>query len=134
MNIKFDGDTISSMNVFSDVTTIIPRDCLNEEDRIIFVVNQGQAGMSIGRNGTKMKMLHDMLKKEILVIEYSDDPVKFLENIVRPNKLVSGYVAGGVDSDKKLEASVNGKINHAKLKLAKMLMQRYFNIMNINIR
>lgn len=134
MNIKLDSDTISSMNVFSDVTGVVPRDCMNSEEKVIFVVSQGQAGMAIGKNGVKMKMLQDMLKKEVLVVEYSDDPVKLLENILRPIKLVSGYVASDANADKKLEASINGKLNHSKLKLAKVLMQRYFNIMNINIR
>ncbi len=134
MNIKLDSDTISSMNVFSDVTTVVPRDCITNGDKIIFVVSQGQAGIAIGKEGMKIKMLHEMLKKEVLVVEYSDDPVKFLENIIRPNKLTSGYVANGQDSEKKIEASVNGKPNYAKIKLAKLLMQRYFNIISINIR
>jgi N utilization substance protein A len=134
MNIKLDSDTISSMNVFSDVTSVVPRDCINSTDKIIFIVNQGQAGIAIGKNGTKTKMLQDMLKKTVLIIEYSDDPVKFLENILWPEKLVSGYVASNIEEGKKLEASVHGKINNSKLKLAKTLMQRYFNIISINIR
>ncbi len=134
MNIKLDSDTISSMNVFSDVTSVFPRDCIVREGRMIFIVNQGQAGVSIGKNGNKIKMLQKMFDKEITVIEYSDDPVRFLGNILKPVELVSGYLANGVENDKKLEASAKGKISGAKIKLAKFLMQRYFNIMNINIR
>ena len=134
MNIKLDSDTISSMNVFSDVTSVAPRDCINSADKIIFIVNQGQAGIAIGKNGAKTKMLQDLLKKEILIIEYSDDPVKFLENVLWPNKLVSGYIASDAEDGKKLEASIHGKVSGSKLKLAKTLMQRYFNIMRINIR
>ncbi|EEZ92741.1 MAG: NusA family KH domain protein [Candidatus Parvarchaeum acidiphilum ARMAN-4] len=136
MNIKFDSDIILSMNLFSDVTSVMPRDCINFEDKIIFVVNQGQAGLSIGKNGMKIKMLQEMLKKEVIVIEYSDDPVKLFENIIRPNKLISGYITinGKEDDNKKVEASVDGKISSNKIKLIKMLMQRYFNIVSINIK
>ncbi len=133
MNIKLDSDTISSINVFSDVTGVMPRDCIKKDDQIIFVVSQGQAGLSIGKNGTKMKILQKMFGKDIIVIEYSDDPLKFLANIMRPNRLVSGYVANA-DSNAKVEASINGKISAPRLKLAKTLLQRYFNIININIR
>ena len=88
MNIKFDGDVILSMNLFSDVTSVIPRDCINFEDRIIFVVNQGQAGLAIGKNGMKIKMLQEMLKKDVIVIEYSDDPVN--------ERRTSGGIIGSV--------------------------------------
>ena len=136
MNIKFDGDIILSINLFSDVTSVMPRDCINFEDKIVFVVNQGQAGLAIGKNGVKIKMLQEMLKKEVTVIEYSDDPVKLFENVIRPNKLISGYITvhGKEDESKKVEASVDGKISSNKIKLIKMLMQRYFNIVSINIK
>jgi N utilization substance protein A len=136
MNIKFDSDIILSMNLFSDVTSVMPRDCINFEDKVIFVVNQGQAGLAIGKNGMKIKMLQEMLKKEVIVIEYSDDPVKLFENIIRPSKLISGYITinGKEDDNKKVEASVDGKISSNKIKLIKMLMQRYFNIVSINIK
>lgn len=136
MNIKFDNDVILSMNLFSDVTSVMPRDCINFEDKIVFVVNQGQAGLAIGKNGIKIKMLQEMLKKEVVVIEYSDDPVKLFENVIRPNKLISGYITvnGKEDESKKVEASVDGKISSNKIKLIKMLMQRYFNIVSINIK
>ena len=136
MNIKFDNDIILSMNLFSDVTSVIPRDCINFEDKTIFVVNQGQAGLAIGKNGIKIKMLQEMLKKEVIVIEYSDDPVKLFENVIRPNKLISGYitVSGNSQNNKKVEASVDGKVSNNRIRLIKMLMQRYFNIVSINIK
>lgn len=136
MNIKFDGSIILSMNLFSDVTSVIPRDCINFEDKILFVVNQGQAGLAIGKNGIKIKMLQEMLKKEVIVIEYSDDPVKLFENIIRPNKLISGYItaAGKEEDSRKVEASIDGKISTNKIKMVKLLMQRYFNIVSINIK
>ena len=123
MNIKFDSDIILSMNLFSDVTSVMPRDCINFEDKVVFVVNQGQAGLAIGKNGIKIKMLQEMLKKEVIVIEYSDDPVKLFENVIRPNKLISGYITvnGKEDETKKVEASVDGKISSNKIKLIKML-------------
>jgi hypothetical protein len=53
MNIKFDSDIILSINLFSDVTSVMPRDCINFEDKVVFVVNQGQAGLAIGKNGIR---------------------------------------------------------------------------------
>ncbi len=133
MNIKLDSDTLSAMRVFSDITNVTPRDCIVNEDRLIFVVNQGQAGLAIGKNGVKMKVLHEMLKKEIVVVEYADDPIKLLENVIRPNKLLSGYMTSQDDS-RKVNVEIEGKINSYKIKLIRLLMQRYFNILSINIK
>ncbi len=134
MNIKLDSDTLSAMRVFSEITNVTPRDCMVNDDKLIFVVNQGQAGLAIGKNGVKMKVLHDMLKKDIMVIEYADDPIKLLENIIRPNKLLSGYLTNGQGDDKKINVDIEGKVSSYKIKLIKLLMQRYFNILSINIK
>ena len=104
------------------------------DDKIVFVVSQGQAGIAIGKSGVKIKVLQAMLKKEIMVIEYSDDPVKFVENFVRPNRLISGYMTVEPGSEKEVHASIDGRVSGMKVKLLKTLMQRYFNIMNINIK
>ncbi|MCL5009817.1 MAG: NusA-like transcription termination signal-binding factor [Candidatus Parvarchaeota archaeon] len=134
MSIKLDSDTISVMNVFSDVTSIPARDSFVEDDKVIFVVSQGQAGIAIGKNGVKIKMLQEMLKKEVIVIEYSDDPVKLFENVIHPNKLLSGYVANDQDGSRKLDVYVDAKPSRSRVKLVKSVMQRYFNITNVNIR
>ncbi|MCL4406745.1 NusA-like transcription termination signal-binding factor [Candidatus Parvarchaeota archaeon] len=134
MNIKLDEDTIRAMNVFSSVTGVSPRDCLISDDKLIFLVNQGQAGMAIGKNGIKIKVLESMMKKEVMVVEYSDDPVKFLENFIRPNLLISGYLTVGQEAEKQIHASIEGKVSGMRVKLLKTLMQRYFNIMSINIK
>jgi N utilization substance protein A len=134
MNIKLDEDTLRLMNVFSTATGITPRDCLLVDDKIVFVVSQGQAGIAIGKSGVKIKVLQAMLKKEIMVIEYSDDPVKFVENFVRPNRLISGYMTVDPGSEKEVHASIDGRVSGMKVKLLKTLMQRYFNIMSINIK
>ncbi|MCW1294010.1 MAG: NusA-like transcription termination signal-binding factor [Candidatus Parvarchaeota archaeon] len=134
MHIKFDSDVLSLINVFSDSTGVIPKDCINLEDNIIFTVPMGEAALSIGKNGETVKLLQKMLGKNITIVEYSDEPVKFLENILRPTKLVSGYVAEDNNKQKKLEATVDDGLTGKKIKLVKFLMERYFNISNINIK
>ncbi len=133
MNIKLDSETLSSMSVFSNTTGVMPKDCMQLDDKFLFVVNQGQAGMSIGKNGVNVKMLEKMFSKEVLIVEYADDPVRLLENIIRPVKVLSGYVTETTNS-KKIQASIDGKLALSRLRIAKTLMQRYFNITDINIK
>lgn len=121
------------MNVFSTITSVQPFDCIRADDEMIFVVNQGQMGLAIGRGGINVKTLERLLKKSIIIVEYFDDPVKLLEGIFKPKKMLSGYVST-TDGSKTVEVSVDGRINLDKIKLGKLLIQRYFNIASINIR
>ncbi|MGC8516449.1 MAG: NusA-like transcription termination signal-binding factor [Candidatus Acidifodinimicrobium sp.] len=134
MHIKFDSDVLSLITLFSNSTGVIPKDCINLEDRIIFTVPMGEAAMSIGKNGETVKLIEKLLGKDITIVEYSDDPVKFLENLLKPIKLISGYVAIDSSKQKTLEATVASNLNGKKIKLIKFLMERYFNISNINIK
>ncbi len=134
MHIKFDSDVLSLITLFSNSTGVIPKDCINLEDRIIFTVPMGEAAMSIGKNGETVKLIEKLLGKDITIVEYSDDPVKFLENLLKPIKLISGYVAVDSSKQKTLEATVASNLSGKKIKLIKFLMERYFNISNINIK
>ncbi|MDP8012787.1 MAG: hypothetical protein RAK22_01655 [Nanoarchaeota archaeon] len=134
MRIKLDSDTLSYMHTFSDVTGVVPRDCISFNDTLVFVAPEGQVGMCVGENGVKVKLLEKLFNRKVLIVEYFDDPVKFLESFVRPIRMISGYVSVDSNNDKKIEAELSGKISYDRVKLLKMLMERYFNLKNINIR
>ena len=134
MKIKLDSEVLSYIHTFSDVTGVMPRDCLLFEDSIVFTVPQGTIGMSIGDRGVKVKLLEKLFNKKVNIVEYFDDPVKFLESMIYPAKLISGYVSMDKDVNQKLEAKVEGRINFNKLKLIKMMMERYFNLKSIIIK
>jgi len=89
-SIKLSTDQIRLISLFQNVTKATARDCLDDEkqDRIIFVVNQGKMGLAIGKGGSNIKSLQNILKRNVELVEYFDDPIKFLKNILNP-KLVN---------------------------------------------
>src|SRR3989337_182798 len=89
-SIKLSTDQMRLMSLFQNVTGATARDCVEDEkqDRVIFVVNEGKMGLAIGKGGCHIKNLQNIVKRNVELVEYSDDPTKFLKNILN-SKLVS---------------------------------------------
>ena len=85
-SIKLSTDQMRLISLFQNVTKATARDCLDDEkqDRIIFVVNEGKMGLAIGRGGSNIKSLQNILKRNVELVEHFDDPIKFLKNILNP--------------------------------------------------
>ena len=77
-------DEMRKISLFQKITKVTPRDCLDDEkqDRLIFVVNEGKMGLAIGKNGSNIKSLQNLLKRNIELVEYYNDPIKFLKNLL----------------------------------------------------
>ena len=88
--IKLSTDQIKLRSLFQNVTGATARDCIEDEkqDRVIFVVNQGKMGLAIGKGGSTIRNLQNVVKRNVELVEYSEDPTEFLKNMLNP-KLVS---------------------------------------------
>lgn len=84
---KLDIETIGYANTFENLTRVGVKDCfLDKNNNLVFIVDFGKAGMAIGKDGSNIKRLSNMLKKRIRVIEFNSDPVKFAANAIHPLK------------------------------------------------
>jgi len=80
----FDAQTIGLINVFEKVTGARVKDCFFENSTLVFVVQQGQMGLAIGRHGANIKKVSAMLKRDVKAIEFNPDPCKFVEGLLYP--------------------------------------------------
>jgi len=82
-SIKLTTDEMRLMSLFQSRTKVTARDCLDDQkyDRIIFVVNEGNMGLAIGRNGSNIKALPNILKRNVELVEFFGDPSKFLKHV-----------------------------------------------------
>ena len=89
-SIKLTTDQMRMMSLFQNVTGATARDCVEDEkqDRVIFVVNTGKMGLAIGKGGTHIKSLQNIVKRNVELVEFDEDPAKFLSNLLN-SKLVS---------------------------------------------
>ncbi|MDD5051045.1 MAG: NusA-like transcription termination signal-binding factor [Candidatus Nanoarchaeia archaeon] len=139
--IKLSLDDIGFISLFEKVTKANVKDCIfnQEKNKLTFVVSEGQAGLAIGKGGQNIRNLEEQLKKRVEVLEFSEDPVKFLANIFRPIKINSAYVSEKSSGAKALHAQItkdaaNMGMAKAKMKTARELLEKYFHFDEINIQ
>jgi len=140
--IKLTTDQMRLLSLFQNVTHATARDCVEDEkqNRIIFVVNAGKMGLAIGKGGSNIKTLQNLIKKNVELVEFNEDPIKFLKNILNP-KLVSeiklnerpdGSQQAIVIVDPSKKGIVVGREGRNAEK-ARLLAKRYFGITGVLI-
>ncbi|HEU03528.1 hypothetical protein LCGC14_2054950 [marine sediment metagenome] len=140
--IKLTSDQLRLMSLFQNVTGATARDCVEDEkqNRVIFVVNSGKMGLAIGKGGSHIKSLQNMVKKNVELVEFDEDPAKFLRNMLN-SKLVSevklnerpdGSKQAIVIVDPRKKGIVVGREGRNAEK-ARLLAKRYFGITSVLI-
>jgi len=136
MIVKLDTATIHHITLFEDITKAKVKDCIEQEEKIVFVVNEGELGLAIGKESRNLKMLKSILKKNIDVIEYSDDPAQFIKNIfhnykVKEVRLSEERTEVVIDPTDKARAIGKSGRN---LRVAREIAQRHHGIQSMVIR
>jgi len=79
--ISFDTETLGYIRLFEERTGARVKDCFEAEDRLVYLVYPGEIPKAVGPGGVLVDRLKGMMKKEIQVIEYSDEPEALARNI-----------------------------------------------------
>ncbi len=84
--VKLSTDGIRYIALFEKMTGAGTRDCYEDvqNNRLLFVVNNGDMGLAIGKGGEHINSVKKAIGKSIEIIEYSDDPVEFVRNAFHP--------------------------------------------------
>jgi N utilization substance protein A len=140
--IKITCDEMRYIALFENISGASVKDCIIDEEqgRAIFIVNQGQVGVAIGRGGRNIHTLEKMTGKKHEIIEYSEDPVQFIKNALKPAAVREVRITERTDGktiavvtvnpkDKGIAIGKNGK-NAERLRF---LAKRYFQIQNVSI-
>ncbi len=141
-SIKLSTDQMRMMALFQNVTGATARDCVEDEkqDRVIFVVNTGKMGLAIGKGGVHIKSLQNIVKRNVELVEFDEDPAKFLSNLLN-SKLISevkintrpdGTKQAIVMVDPRKKGIVVGREGRNAEK-ARLLAKRYFDISSVLI-
>ena len=135
-------DQMRKISLFQNITKVTPRDCIDDEkqDRLIFVVNEGKMGLAIGKNGSNIKSLQNLLKRNIELVEYYNDPIKFLKNLLNAKLINEVKISKRADGSQQAIVLVNpnnkglvvGRAGRNAEK-ARLLAKRYFDIPSVVI-
>ncbi len=138
-------EQIRYIRLFQDMLGVNPKDVVEDRDenRLIFVVEKGDLGRTVGRGGRKLRMMKRLLKGDleydIEVVEFDDNPEGFIMNLLSPARVRKVRIVhqdDGVtaiayvpDEDKSIAIGRNGR----RIKRAKLLAKRWYDIDNVKI-
>lgn len=138
--IRLTGDEMRCIALFESITGAIANDCVIDEkrDRVIIVVKPGNAGLAIGKHGARIKILRNMIKKDVEIVEYAENPVDFIKNSFTPARVKEVRITERLDNKKVAVVTVEegdrgvaiGK-NGKTAERTRFLAKRYFKIDNV---
>jgi len=140
--IRFTNREMRYIALFESITGATVRDCIvdDENNRIIYVVKEGEMGIAIGKRGKNVSLLEKMTGKRHEIIEFSDDPARFIRNALRPARLREIRITQRTDGKKIAVVSVDPKDkgiaigkNGKNAERIRFLAKRYFDISNVSI-
>jgi N utilization substance protein A len=137
--ITFDTETLGYIRLFEERTGARVKDCFEAEDKLVYLVYPGEIHKAVGPGGVLVDRLKGMLKKEIQVVEYSDEPDALAKNVFyafSPRKVDLAPKGKGrhvtVTVDPAWKARAIGKAGK-NLKLARAILMRHTDIVSVSV-
>lgn len=140
--VKLSQTEMQYITILQGIVNVVIKDCIidEEENKVVFVVSEGQAGLAIGKRGTNINRLKEMIQKDVEIIEHSSDPEKFIKNCFLPIAIrsitfvdrKSGRIAT-VEVDNKDKGRAIGR-SGKNINKVKNLVLRQFDIVDVMIK
>ncbi len=130
---KLDIFSIQSITLFENITGAKVKDFFDEDGVFVFVIEEG----SIKKAVASLRKVENLLKRQVRIIGFSPDPVKFINNLIYPLKVES--ITKEEDrvvincSDSKVKGRIFGR-DRGNLKKIEGLMKKYYNINEVVVR
>ena len=117
-------------SLMEKITRARVKDCFtDEEGTIYFVVASGELGKAIGKGASNVKHLQQELQRKIRIIEYNDNVVEFVKNIIYPLRVESITEEQQIivikETNKKAKSLLMGR-QGKNLKLINRAVKRFF--------
>jgi N utilization substance protein A len=139
VEIKLDADTLRIFAMFESLTHTSLKDVLDEEERIIFVVEEGQIGRAIGKGAINLKRLRENLGKEVVLIGFAADKEAFVKNVFHKFKVESiewedrnGDIIAHVKVPQEEKGKAIGK-GGRNIQLARTLLKRHHQVADVSV-
>ncbi|MDE1820809.1 MAG: NusA-like transcription termination signal-binding factor [Euryarchaeota archaeon] len=138
-DITFDTAQLGYMRAFEDLTHAKVMDCLEAEDKLVYVVHPEDLKKAVGPHGEIVERLKQLFHREIQVVVWDEDTAKFVQNLFfpfSPQKVDFSPKPKGrhatVTVDPKFKARAIGK-QGKNLKIARAVLLRHSDIVSVNV-
>ena len=139
VEIKLDADTLRIFAMFEGMTRASLKDVIDEEERIVFVVDEGHLGKALGKGAQNLRRLRENLGKEVVLIGYAADREAFLKNVFHRFQVESvewedrnGDIIAHVKVPQTDKGKAIGK-GGRNVQLARMLMKRHHQVADVSV-
>lgn len=78
---KLTQESLRNISLFEQVTGTEVKDCVDEEERLTFLVDHEKLGKAIGRNAKNLRTLQERTGKDVEVVGFHEDPEQFVRNL-----------------------------------------------------
>ncbi|MDP6647913.1 MAG: NusA-like transcription termination signal-binding factor, partial [Candidatus Woesearchaeota archaeon] len=133
--IKYNSDVMKYISLFESVTRAKIRDCIVNE-AIIFIVHENEMGKAIGKQGSNIKKIENIMKKKIKLVEFNNDVSQFIQNLIYPIKAKEVKEENGIvtiyGSDTKTRGMLIGRDKH-NLNSINGIVKRYFGVTEVKV-
>ena len=123
------------ISIFESLTAAKIKDCIVNE-QILFIVNENDMGKAIGKHGSNIKRIENLMKKKIRLVEFNEDIAQFVQNLIYPIKAKEIKEEEGVVniylSDAKSKGIVIGRDRH-NITFIDSVVKRHFDIDEIKV-
>ena len=128
--------------LFESITGATAKDCLidNTQNKIIFVTKEKEAGLAVGKDGAKVKVLKRVTGRNIEIIEYARDAQSFIKSAFVPARIREIRISSRLDGTKiaviKVEERDKGLAigrRGERAERIRQLAKKYYDIRNIII-
>ena len=141
-SVKLSQTEMQFITILQGIVNVTIMDCIvdEEDNKVVFVVFEGQAGLAIGKRGININKLKDMISKDVEIIEHSSDPAKFIKNCFLPIIIRNvtflerkNGKAATVEVDNKDKGRAIGR-SGKNINKVKSLVLRQFDIVDVMIK
>ena len=82
--IRLSDEDRQLIGFFEEESGATVRDCVRDDDRVVFVVAAGEMADAIGPQGKTVARIEERVNKRVELVEDADDPGIFVANALRP--------------------------------------------------
>lgn len=138
--VTIDNKIMGYIALFEKVGHVEVRECLENEDMVLFIVGERRLAELFKRNANIITTLKDKINKHILVAEYSRDLLTYVRNVFfrfKVKEIHLNWKEGQIDILVGVEQGEVGKAigkEGRNIKLFREAISRSFNIKSLNMK
>jgi len=139
-DIMFSNETMQYISMATKITKTEILDCLNTDDKLVFIVKKGQLGAALGLKAKNLEKLRNIFKKTIKFVEFDEDKQRFIHNLCKPYK-ISNITLEGDDENTvaKVEVEISDKSkiigkDGRNIDVIRRLARRHHSVKDVQIK